>query len=306
MLSVNNSNIQGGAEVNKIGFILSCVLALLFTTAAGTGAAILQIDPPKIFLSIPAGETGSGKITLRNPSEQELKVKIYAQDWQYNDAHDGTKIFSAAGTLPLSCASWITVSQSDLSVPVDGQQDIYYTVKMPKDVSGGHYAVLFFESEMSKPTLAKTVSLGLTVRLGAIFYVESAGMTLRTAEVNKLSLQKPAINKPLEIGLEITNTGNTDFLAKGTFHFINKKGLVFARSSFNQVYAFPAETAKLSGTWKQKLPKGTYDVIFTIDIGKVMQEGMPEAEWNADFVITKETEVEIGSSGEVVKVGELR
>lgn len=288
--------------VGKMYFVLSSLVVFFVLTIHFSEAAILQIDPPKIFLNIPAGESGSGKITLSNPSDEAIKVKIYAQDWQYGDAHDGTKIFFPAGTLPLSCANWISVSHSELAIPAAGQQDVYYTVKMPQDATGGHFAVLFFESAVSKPISAGTVSLGLIVRIGAVFYVESAGMSLRTAAVGNLSLKKPAKSKPLQIGLDIKNTGNTDMMAKGTFHFINKKGVVFARSAFSKVFAFPDETARLSGTWKEPLTRGIYDVIITIDIGVAMQED----EWNADFVITKETEVEIGSSGEVLKVGELR
>jgi hypothetical protein len=265
-------------------------------------AAILQVDPPKVFLNIPAGRSGTGKLTVRNPSSDTIKIKLYAQDWKYNELHDGTKIFFPISTTPLSCASWITFSLAELEIPAEGAQDIYYTVKAPQDAIGGHYAVLFFESTMSRPIPAGSVSLGLVVRLGVIFYVETAGNSVRTAEIGNFSLKKASNSKPLEIAMDVKNTGNTDIIAKGTLHLINKKGVVFARSTLNKVYTLPPETAKLTGSWKEPLPKGTYDVILTIDIGKSSQE----EDWKADFVITKETEVEIGSSGEVLKVGELR
>lgn len=287
-------------KVKKIELVI-CALVLWCATLSGLEAAMLQVNPPKILLSIPAGESGSGKITVRNPSEEPIVVNIYAQDWQYSDVHDGTKVFFPAGTLPLSCAKWISLSQSELNIPANGQQDIYYTVKMPEETTGGHYAVLFFESMMSKP-VPGTASLGFIVRLGVIFHVESAGMSLRAAELGTLTIKKQS-SQSLAIDLDIKNTGNTDMMAKGTFHFIDKKGTVFARSSFNPVYTFPNESAKLHALWKEKLPKGIYDVIFTIDIGKVKLE---EEDWNADYIITKETEVHIGSSGEVVKAGELR
>lgn len=282
--------------------MLGFMFVFFMIAVTGSEAAILQVDPPKVFLTVPAGRSGSGKLTVRNPSEEAIKVKIYAQDWKYSDLHDGTKLFFPLGTLPLSCASWITFSLSELEIPAEGQQDIYYTVKVPQEASGGHFAVLFFESTMAKSIPAGNVSLGLVVRLGAIFYVETAGNSVRTAKIDNFSIKKQSKSKPLEVGLDIINTGNTDIIAKGTLHLINKKGVVFVRSALNKGYTLPAETSRLTGSWKDPLPKGMYDAVLTIDIGKASQE----EEWTADFVITKETEVEIGSSGEVLKVGELR
>ncbi|MDD5702436.1 MAG: hypothetical protein PHU23_10355 [Dehalococcoidales bacterium] len=288
--------------MKKVCYLLGCMLVFFMITMSVSEAAVLQVDPPKVFLTIPTGRSGSGKLTVRNPSEEKIKVKLYAQDWKYNELHDGTKVFFPQGTLPLSCASWISFSLSELEIPAEGSQDIYYTVKAPQDAVGGHFAVLFFESTMAKSIPAGNVSLGLVVRLGVIFYVETANNSVRTAEIENFSLKKQSNSKPLEISMDVKNTGNTDIIAKGTLHLINKKGVVFVRSALNKSYTLPTETAKLTGSWKEPLPKGTYDAILTIDIGKASQE----EEWKADFVITKETEVEIGSSGEVLKAGELR
>ena len=288
--------------MKKISYVLACMFTFLVMTAFCSEAAIIQVDPPKAFLTIPAGRSGSGKLTVRNPSDEAIKVKIYAQDWKYAAVHNGTKEFFPLGTLPLSCGNWITLSLSELDIPAEGQQDVYYTVKVPKESVGGHYGVLFFESTMSKPIPSGSVTLGLVVRLGAIFYVETADNSTRTAEIGNFSLKKAANSKQLDIGLDMKNTGNTDIISKGTLHLINNKGVVFMRSTLNKVYTLPTETARLTGSWKEPLPKGTYDAILTIDIGKASQE----EDWAPDFVITKETDVEIGSSGEVLKVGELR
>jgi hypothetical protein len=288
--------------VHKTKWILSCLVVFLVAATQFTQAAILQIDPPKIFQTIQPGQAGSGKITVRNPDATAVKVKIYVQDWKYSDAHDGTKVFFAMGTQPLSCASWISFSQSEVDIPAEGTQEIYYTVKMPQDSTGGHFAVMFFESKMASPMQQGNVALGLVVRIGTIFYVDTEDKTARTAEISNFSLVKPEKGKGLQVALDIKNTGNSDIITKGTFHLMDNKGVIFVRATLDKVYTFPKETARMSGTWKEPLPKGTYNAILTMDIG----ESMHEQEWAADSVITKETEVEIGSSGEVLSVGELR
>jgi hypothetical protein len=253
-------------------------------------------------LVIPPGESKSGRIEVENPSEESIVIKAYLQDWVYSASHNGTKEFFSSGTTSLSGAGWISFSLSDFVVPAFGKQVISYTVKVPPGARGGRYAALFFESLLAKPELRDTASLGVMVRIGALFYIEPEGTIHRLAEVSGLSLERKSKDKPLHISLKLKNSGNTDVTCKGTFHMMNKQGMVSARGEFNEAYMFAGETAELSATWKESLPRGKYDVILTLDIGKAMEE----ANLGRGPVITKEVEIEIADNGQVSKVGELK
>ena len=138
--------------------------------------------------------------------------------------------------------------------------------------------------------------------MGSLFYIEPEGTIRRTVEVSNLSVTREKENVPLFISLDMKNTGNVDITASGTFHIINKEGMVYARSEFEKVYTFPQDKGTLKGEWRESIPAGIYDLIITLDLGKALEE----AEMGRGPVITKEAEIEIGAYGQVVKVGDLK
>lgn len=280
-----------------IFFFIFCFLNLFEVQAA-----TVRINPTKIRLTIPPGESKSGVIEVENPGDDALIVKAYLQDWAYSSSQNGSKEFMPSGSTPLSCSNWVSIYFSDFVIPGKGKQTLNYTVKVPVGAQGGHYAVLFFESLLSKPSLKDSAELGVVIRMGALFYIEPEGTIKRSAEISNPVLEKDLQDKSLKISLDLKNTGNTDITASGTFHIMDKKGMILARSEFNDVFTFPGDKAKFEASWKEALPKGKYDLIFTIDIGKALEE----LSLGRGPVITKEAEIEIGDKGAVLKVGELK
>jgi len=204
--------------------------------------------------------------------------------------------------MPLSCAPWISFSPAEFTIPAFGNQAINYIVKVPKDVVGGHYAVLFFETIMTKPVPEQGIGLGVAVRIGSLFYIEPQGTIKREIGIEKLSLDRTSENSPLNISLDFKNSGNVDIIASGNFDLMNRAGMVYARGEFNQVYTFPNDVATLKGKWKESIPAGKYDLIITLDLGKALEE----AQMGRGPTIVKEASVEIGPSGEVLSVSTLK
>ena len=295
-----HKNRTGIKMKNRIAVKLWLFIFFILNTIA-VEAATVRVNPTKIRLIIPPGESRSGLIEVDNPSDEALVIKAYLQDWLYTSAQDGTKDFFPAASTPTSCAKWISLSFSDFVIPAFSKQNINYTVKVPKDAEGGHYAVLFFESLLGQPELKETPQLGVLIRVGALFYIEPQGTVTRSAEINNLSLKKTS-DKGLEITLDFKNSGNADIISKSTFHIIDSQGMVAARGDFNDVYTFPVNSSKLTAYWKEIIPKGKYSLVITLDMGKVLEE----AKLGSGPVITKESEIEIGNEGEPVKVGILK
>lgn len=285
-----------------ISFLILIALISLSSSNLWAYKAI-QLDQPKIRLIIPPGQSRPGRIEVENPSNEAREIKIYVEDWVYTD-DTGVKRFMPSGTADLSCANWITFAPAEFTVSAFGKEYVNYTVSVPQGARGGHYAVLFFESLMGKPTEETEVGaiVPVAIRIGSLFYIESEGTIKRDALIDELSLEKKSHDRLFQINVDFQNTGNVDVTANGTFNIIDKQGMVYARGEFNDVYTFPGDTAMLTSTWGEPLPKGIYDLIITVDLGKALWVmGMGRGP-----IIVKEAELEIGTDGQVIRVGELR
>jgi hypothetical protein len=240
-------------------------------------------------------------MTVLNPAPDAKKVSVYVNDWKYLPVQDGTKDFQPPSTFKLSAAKWITFLPAEFTIPAFGKVVLNYTVRVPEDAKGGYYAVLFFENYLGGEQVgAEGVNVNLAIRVACLFYVEAKGTVERTVVIDNLRFNKQ--QERFCLSADFSNTGNVDITAKSDFYIIDDKGMVYARGDFNDVYTLPQDTAKISSCWKEIVPAGTYDLVMTIDIGRALKE-LRMGEIPA---LTKETQIEIGGSGEVTRIGELK
>lgn len=281
--------------------LFALMIGGLFFPVSARAADVVQINPPKTRLIISPGSTQTGTINVLNNAKEAKKVKVYLEDWVYLPACDGSKDFRPAGTTELSAANWISFVPAEFSIPAYGRQVINYAVKVPPEAGGGHYAVLFFENYLGEQkTPAEGVSVNLAVRVASLFYIEPKGTIKREARIDELKIAKK--EDKFYITVSFTNIGNVDITTKANFFIIDEKGMAYARGEFNDVYTFPGNTAVLTSSWKERIPRGKYDLILTVDMGKALREaGLGEVP-----AITKEAQIEIGGDGEVMRIGELR
>jgi len=248
-------------------------------------AVTMHIDKPKIRAQIASGGSESGAITVVNTTEDSVDVKAYLEDWIYSPTQDGAKDFAPPGTTPLSCAPWINFYPAEFTLSAFGAQQVFYSVRVPPGVEGGHYAVLFFETAMGTTKNEEGVDIVIKGRIGSLFYIE-AGAVKRKAVLSDLAVT--GRQGEYKIDAVLKNIGNVDITAKGAFNIIDNKGMVFARGQFNDVYTFAGEQAKISSTFSKSIPAGNYDLIITLDLG--------------DMPLIQEAQITFGSYGEVTNV----
>lgn len=291
---------MGSAHCRAVACFL--LLGAFFSGSMNAHAAdSMRVNPTKIRLVITPGDAKSGTIEVENTFGVPISVKAVLEDWQYSNAHNGTKEFMPPGTHPFSCAKWIAVTPAEFDVPSLGTRRVNYTVRVPEGASGGRYAVLFFESLLSQPQL-QGAAMGVMVRIGVIFYIEPEGTVARSAEIANLSVKKESVGKPFAVALDFKNTGNSDVTCLGTFHVIDKEGMVLARQDFDRIYTFPGDTARASTAWDQPLAPGVYDLVLTFDLGRAAEE----AGTGRGPVLSKEARIEIGADSEIISIGELK
>jgi len=287
----------------KIGFLL--ILFLLLFVSSASAVDLPSINKSKIRLLIAPGKTEYGEMIVENQSPEPRSMRVYLSDWEYLPAADGTKEFLPVNSTPLSCAAWISFSPAEFTLAPFSKQKIDYSVKVPNSASGGYYAALFFESVFAKagtPKEGMQAGMNLIIRVATLFYVDVEGSVKRTAIVDNLSIKKDTSTGPYSIGLDFRNTGNVDITAGGSFHIMNNEGMVIARGALNDIYTFCGSSAKFTSTLKDNLTEGKYDLIFTVDLGKALEE----ANIGRGPIITKEAELSIGQDGKILSIGQLK
>ena len=268
--------------------ILILLIFIFFFPNISLAERMIQLDQAKIRWSISPGEKKTGIINITNPSTEKKEIRVYLEDWYYLPPYDGSKEFRPAGSLKNSCALWISFSPAEFSIPAFGREVINYTIHVPTDAEGSHHAVLFFEELLGRPEIEgeEGVVIGVAVRIGVLFYTDPEGKVLRRVKLDNLFIDKR--DDSLEIKAELMNIGNANITAKGSFHIIDRRGRVYARGKFNDVYTFPNDKANLSSKSIAQLKEGIYDLVITLQF----EEG---------GVQVFETEINVDSRGRITK-----
>ena len=243
-------------------------MALLVACVPVSEAATIRISAPKVELELAPGQTYSGEIIAENPTEEEIKIRVYVEDWSYTPGGTGEKAFTPVGSTPASAGKWITFSPSNDTIKPFGRTVARYTIAVPPDAKGSHFAVMFFETMLGTATDEEGVNVLVAGRIGSLFFIEAKGNSERKAEVKSVEIKPPQGNSPLEMVSTFKNTGNTDITVGGKFILMDAEGKIQARGDLNKIYIFPGRTESGKSQWVGRLPKGSYQVLLTYDLGK--------------------------------------
>ncbi len=212
-----------------------------------------HIDKSKIRLYAKPGSTQNGEILVENTTDEAMSMRVYPQDWYYSSG-DGSKEFVPVNATLHSCSSWISFSPEEFMLSAFSRQKVRYSIKVPTQVSGGYYAVLFLENMIGKAPeqgLKKAVGVNLAVRFATLFYIEIEGTIERKAVLEKFEFKKAGLYAPLLISADFKNTGNVDIIASGVFAIMDTTGKVVGRGKLSDLYALSGDRAKLKGIWRK-------------------------------------------------------
>jgi len=240
-------------------------------------ASTMRISNPKIELELSPGETYSGEITLENPADEEVKARLYLEDWMYAGGGTGEKKFTPAASTPLSASQWITFNPVDSKLLPFGRLTARYTVTVPAAAKGAYYSVLFFETMLGATVSEEGASVLVAARIGSLFFIQVKGTIDRSGQVQSVQIDPPQGNKPMEIITVFKNTGNVDITLGGNLLIMDSEGKMLGRGGLNKIYTFPQSTASGKTQWIGRLPKGKYQLLITYDLGKGKTEVKEEA-----------------------------
>lgn len=190
---------------NLPSMIFGTILAIgIVISAFSTSvyALSINIDPSNVKLILKSGDSKEGSIQVTNNGSLPVKISAYTEDWVY--ASDGSKTFMKPGSSVYSCSSWIKLDPSNFDMSPKETKNIGYKITAPKNISGGHVSVIFFEAQISS-----VEGIAVSGRIGTIVYQDTEGDIRREVEFKDLLVTPSSEGTPIDIKISLVNKGNS-------------------------------------------------------------------------------------------------
>ncbi len=241
--------------------LISVILStLLILTGHKTASAQLLIEEGKINLQVTPGQSLSGTITVHNTSPEAQIVRAYWEDFTYIPPYGGKKDFLPAGSTPYTMYQWVQFSPQEFNLPSYGQQKVRYSIKVPDNIQGGHYGVLFFEKSVSKAMRSQT-GLSIITRVGSLFFVEPSNRN-KAGKVQNAALKDNAVSG------DFLNIGNIILIPSCTYYIMDKNSLIVDRGKTQPFYLPPGKKTPFKIKISPNLRAGAYTIVLTFDLGQ--------------------------------------
>jgi hypothetical protein len=243
----------------------------------------MTLGPSSIRLQGGAGQTQSATVRVWNNGSTPITVVHELSDVANQVGQDGNLVrtFLPPGSVPASCAKWISVQDQEFVLGPGDYRDVTFLISPPADVSGSKAGVIFFRGipvlpdktiEADKPTTTVQVQ----PRLGVLVFYEAQGTIQRTGKLQNLFYESPvpAAGQPLKIIYEFENTGNADILLSGTFYILDQNKALVAKGDLTPIRTFPGDKGSAQTVWSESIAPGKYQLVVTLELGPDAQESI--------------------------------
>lgn len=232
-------------------------LALLFPQSSRADLG-LDVSPAKYEVQLPAGQTDTVPITVRNTGVNVVHVQVSIVD--FSVGANGQYVFFRPGTNKFSAATWMSVNPREFDLPPNTLSQVRLSLSVPAQASGEHSAIVFFQT---RPTRHQG-GVSFSERIAAKIY-ELVPNTLRlTGEVDDVSAKSGADGERYLVGFK--NTGNAHVYLNGRIE-IKQGSTVLERIELPKQMLVERGGARVVDVVGKKLPPGSYTAIALIDYG---------------------------------------
>ena len=227
------------------------------TVLASNAQANIFLEKGKVNMPILPGRAVVDSLKVHNTSDEEMTVRAYWEDFEYQEPFDGSKKFSQAGTTSRSSSEWVNFSPREFVLGPYESRKIAYVINPPNDIDGGYYGVMFFE-RVDEENISST-GVKIVTRVGTLFFLETLDST-KEAEVSKIAMDDQNLMGNFE------NNGNVILIPEGVYYIMNNDGVVHERGEMDTLYLPPGKQADFNIDIDQKLPKGQHTLVMTFDL----------------------------------------
>src|SRR5690554_1645337 len=190
----------------QVFFFTSIIFCSLNVSAQG-----ISMSPTRLFFSGNPGDTISLSVLMSNNSHVEYVFNVNTKDWKREI--DGNKVYSDAGTLKNSNATWISTIESSLTLPAKSDREVMVTMIVPKDASPTEVtnSMLFFTQIGKQKDVAdqqKKIGIIALFEFGLHVYFTPFNNTIRSLDIVSFDEIKDKDNTIHIVNVGIENDGN--------------------------------------------------------------------------------------------------
>ncbi|HMS31289.1 MAG TPA: hypothetical protein PJ984_02750 [Candidatus Saccharibacteria bacterium] len=225
----------------------------------GESKESITLSPAISKPSTSAGSQFSGKLTIINDGEVDYRFLLYARpysvkqesyDPNYTEVNERTEAYQ-----------WVQFEKTDITLSAGKTVEVPYAVTVPeKAKSGGHYAVLFAETQ---PKEAGGTQVARKKRVGSLLYITVSGDLINSGSLVGWDAKLWQKSKPLTTAFRVKNDGNVHFQVNSQVTYSN----IFnkPRLQLNQEhFVLPGTTRMISANMEKTPMLGIYRVAGTV------------------------------------------
>ena len=253
----------------SIIFIFLFLFPLFYLLCPLFAFASIEIDPMRIELELNKGQSYSGYITITNRGNENYTLSFSCGEYRYMFS-DNTLFPKQKKIQKLpSCQKWISLKPE--KIPLDKNQQIQYTIKMPANISNSEYlAAILIDEERSpspfKPDKSGQVKIKITPRIIIPVYVTIKKSLKRNCRITELTCLDSKDKKSLQFFVTLKNTGTTHIRPATIVTILDADGALVNKIKLGKsLPLFSGFGEKLYANWTPP-SAGRYMLIATVDI----------------------------------------
>ncbi len=229
----------------------------------------LEVSPTQMSFNANTGSSQTRQLYVRNKAKVEQSFIFTLGDWLMDE--EGKVTYFAPGTTGRSCAGWITVSPSLVTLQPNESANVNVTMLVPNDDNSTKWAVVFVESAVERTgakAVDKQVSMGMKIspRIAVTVFQSPVSNTFYKGTIEGLT-QKVDAESNRTYETTVINLGDKILDCKVYFTVSNLATAEEFTSNPIEFPLLPENNKKIEYTLDKKLPKGRYSVAAILDYG---------------------------------------
>lgn len=180
----------------------------------------LSIFPEKFDLELSPGEVYQDKIRISNLSQSELPIDIQIKNFLAAGEKGEMKFNEEERDISFDPRQWIKFEKKQFVLGANESKELNFRIEVPQTAEpGGHYAVAFFQTELSLS--ARGGGARIIPTLGALFLLKVAGAEEKYPSLDRqielVELNAPSFIEfgPLDISFRLKNNNPVHVRAGG-------------------------------------------------------------------------------------------